>query len=516
MMQNNKVIRCPGSLVNYTIKEQLNSDTNLTLKLIKKSELSNARENDNVMNITNFSEENNLTISCYNEHYIDITGTYDCISKAFNVILYNYEINEKIYYAHRDDIIVPSCINFIDDIFGFNNLSLFKTYYKKQDILTNITEDVVIKKNIPNTLAKIYNNSKNGYAKLLARKYMNKSNIIPRRYKQLSSFTPLQIAKLYNFPNYTGKGCTIAVIQLGGGYLQSELTTYFNSLGLTKHPTIISIGVDGNDNNPDDTSGDSGEVYLDIEILGAIANEATILVYFAPNTILGFYNAIYQAVNNTDVSCISISWGAPEIFWTRDEMNAYNTLFANAVQKNINVFVASGDNGASDGTDQICVDFPASSPNVIACGGTRIVSDGNTIKSEYAWNNHNGNATGGGISLFFAKPKYQNNIKILTTKRGVPDLAGNADPYSGYQIYMQGTTQVFGGTSAVAPLMAGLITRINSRKKCQISFINNKLYVKNICYDIISGHNDFYSTKKKYDCVTGCGRIDGKLAFNNL
>jgi len=156
----------------------------------------------------------------------------------------------------------------------------------------------------------------------------------------LSYFTPLQLANLYNFPNNTGAGQTIGIIELGGGYSSSDMNTYFNNLGLSVKPTIINVNVDGAYNNPADTSGANYEVVLDIQVAGAIANAAKIVVYFAPNSYNGFYNAFYTAINDTvnNPNVLSISWGAPELYWGSSNLNRYNSLFAQAVAKKITIY----------------------------------------------------------------------------------------------------------------------------------------------------------------------------------
>lgn len=334
-----------------------------------------------------------------------------------------------------------------------------------------------------------------------------------------SAFTPPQIASLYKFPTrsgsvvLTGAGQCIGIIELGGGYRPADLRAYFSKLGMAT-PTVIAVSADriGN-NSPDDRSGANAEVALDIEIAAAVAPGATIVVYFAANTDAGFYAAIAAAINDKvhKPSIISISWGAPERYWSKTTMASYNTLFAQAVAKNINVFVASGDGGSSDGIPGINVDFPASSPNVIACGGTRLTATPTAIASETAWNN-GGGATGGGFSSVFAKPAYQNGIASIKSFRGVPDIAANADPNTGYSIRVDGADAVVGGTSAVAPLMAGLCALVNQSKQGGASsFWNTKLYASaaSVCTDVRTGTNGAYAAGSGWDACTGLGRPNG-------
>ena len=277
------------------------------------------------------------------------------------------------------------------------------------------------------------------------------------------SYTPVELAQAYNFPAGTdGAGQTIAIIELGGGYEQSDLDTYFQGLGLTS-PAVTAVGVDGAANQPgQDPQGADGEVLLDIEVAGAVAPAAAISVYFGPNTDAGFLDAVSDAVHAAPApAAISISWGQREDQWTAQARTAMDSVFADAAQLGIVVTAAAGDSGsgdgATDGSDHC--DFPASSPNVIGCGGTSLPT---LTGAETVWNNGFGNgATGGGVSTAFARPARQASVGVPgSSGRGVPDVAGNADPRTGYQVLVDGTRTVIGGTSAVAPLWAGLVARL--------------------------------------------------------
>jgi kumamolisin len=209
----------------------------------------------------------------------------------------------------------------------------------------------------------------------------------------------------------------------------------------------------------------------------------------------------------------------PEHQWSNDSLTSFNALFATAVTKNINIFCATGDKGSYNGGETLSVNFPASSPNVIACGGTRVDSNGYSIKEESVWNNFPTNpntksATGGGISKVFSKPLYQKNIQSNTNMRCVPDIASNADPKTGYLIFISGGYGIIGGTRCVPPMMAGLTARINEAKGKNIGFINNKLYTTNVCSLIKKGNNGAYTANAdgSYSLTCGLGRINGKQA----
>src|SRR5262249_17303353 len=181
-----------------------------------------------------------------------------------------------------------------------------------------------------------------------------------------------------------------------------------------------------------DPSGPDGEVELDIEVAGSVAPGAQIAVYFAPNTDQGFIDAITTAVHDAKLkpSIISISWGGPENSWTAQARDALNAACQDAALVGVTILAASGDDGATDGTSAPTVDFPAASPYVVGCGGTKLALSGTSISSEQAWNelSQNEGATGGGVSEVFALPSYQQNANVPRapngfTGRGVPDVA---------------------------------------------------------------------------------------------
>ena len=336
------------------------------------------------------------------------------------------------------------------------------------------------------------------------------------------SFTPLQVAQAYQFPSNKGKNQTIALIELGGGFRTSDLSAYWKQMGVNNVETI-AVSVDGAANHPTgDPSGPDGEVALDIEVAGAVAPEARLAVYFAPNTDRGFLDAINAAIHDTvhKPSVISISWGAPENQWIPQTMNAFNAAFQDAALLGITVCAASGDNGSSDGESDGAahVDFPASSPWVLACGGTRLIAKGNKIQSETAWNDHIGGATGGGVSAHFSKPSYQAAIPL--PGRAVPDVAGNADPASGYRILVDGKTRVVGGTSAVAPLWAGLIALLNEQLGKNVGWLHPQLYgtiaQRKVLNDVTSGTNEAYRAQTGWDACTGLGSPNGQAILATL
>src|SRR5580693_6724197 len=364
-----------------------------------------------------------------------------------------------------------------------------------------------------------------------------------------TSYYPNQVAQIYNFPaGTTGAGQTIAVIELGGGFTTSDLDAYFGGLNIAV-PSITAASVDGASNNPGDTSGASVEVNLDIDVIGAAAPGAAQVVYFAPNNgDQGFVDAISNAAGASPAPiAISISWGQSEDSWTSQGRSAMNAAMSDAAALGISVCVAAGDNGSSDGVNdgQVHVDFPASSPYALGCGGTKLVADAatGTVSSEVVWNElaTNEGATGGGVSDQFGQPTWQNNAGVGARAasqpaaaagsagssggqwRGVPDVAGNADPVTGYQIYSGGKAQVVGGTSAVAPLWSALIARLAQATGHQFGLIQPILYAGVSpgvdvpgFRDITSGNNGAYAAGPGWDSCSGLGSPDGTALLNRL
>jgi len=306
--------------------------------------------------------------------------------------------------------------------------------------------------------------------------------------------TPMQVAKAYNFPKPTAdiKDKVIAIIELGGGFSSQHIMKYCKDLGVVS-PRLYFHNIADGSNIPDGVDGADGEVSLDIDVVAAVAPGCKILVIFAPNTSNGFIDAIgSMSTYFFKPDAISISWGMPECDWDPKARAAMDTAIQLCVSKGINIFAAAGDNGAGDGLSGHHVDYPASSRLTIACGGTRLIlnTDG-TRRSEVVWNSDG--ATGGGIS---------------DTGRKVPDIAGNADPNSGYIVNIDGTDMAIGGTSAVAPLMAALTAVLSSY--LPVPPLLPVLYQHpEIFFDVTSGNNNGFDAMKGYDCCTGLGVPDG-------
>ena len=406
-----------------------------------------------------------------------LAGAVSAMHAAFGVELYHYEHPGGSYRGRTGPVLLPAdLVPLVDAVVGLDNRPQTRTHFR------------------------------------------------PAAGPGTQSYTPPQIASLYDFPTQgDGQGQCIALIELGGGYRPADLQIYFGHLGLPV-PTVTSVSVDGGTNDPTNPQGADGEVALDIELAGGVAPGAQIAVYFAPNTDRGFLDAITQATHDTqhNPSVISISWGGPESSWTAQAMQTMDQAFQAAGALGITVCCAAGDNGAGDGVNDglAHVDFPASSPNALACGGTRLDSANGIVLNEIVWNESTGGATGGGISDVFDLPTWQAGANVPPSinpdgrvGRGVPDVAANADPQTGYQVLVDGQSMVFGGTSAVAPLWAGLLALINQQLGQAAGYLNPVLYQQvagtSALRDVTIGNNGGYKAGPGWDACTGLGAADG-------
>lgn len=465
------------------------------------------------------------------------SGTAAVVAQAFHVELMRYTTANETYRGHEGYVQLPSEIaDLVDGVLGFDN-------------------------------RRLGTHASNGGGPYDA-----------------TPLTPIQVAQFYQFPRFTtggnqlkdATGQTIGILEFGGVNTGTNTKSpvldcqqYFTSLGITNPAQVITVPsnqteyggtMQGNMPNRADT-----EVVLDVEVAGAIAQGAKIVVYFGT----GFsstgpneqgWHALVSTATTDDTNkptVLSISWGAAESEWPDGAIAMITPLFQAAAAAGITVFVASGDYGASgyNPNDQNMQDgahviYPASDPYVTACGGTTIVSSPPPWV-QFTWNDsappYNGGATGGGFgaisNVTAPRPPWQSNVTYNGQPlpgRGVPDVAGNASAYSGYQLILYGQTtavlnmtypmliaSAYAGTSAAAPLYAGLIALINSNlfpsnitTQTSVGFLNPTLYglepdaVNFVFQNINDGGNNDYNGVAGYQSVAGWNPCTGWGSIN--
>lgn len=341
-----------------------------------------------------------------------------------------------------------------------------------------------------------------------------------------SFFTASEVAQIYGFPAPdTSVNIVMGVVSFGGGLFgnvdangvltNGDVQAYWTYLGIptNRHPRVIIRTIDGATNTPGADSG-TAENTLDVETIGGAcpSQNLTIILYICPNTLGGFLS-IFTYMYNTPVvvggisyrpNIISCSWGLAEVYYSSTLRNSINSIMSTITGAGISICTATGDFGANNNgpTPGYYVDFPSSSPNATAVGGTRLVCqnniyDGATV--ETAWT-----SGGGGTSEVFAKPAYQSSV--TGSFRCIPDIAGVADPSTGVVFKVGGSFFVYGGTSVAAPLAAAFLAAINCR-----TFVNPLLYSApfNCFHDVTVGNNGGMFAGVGYDKTTGLGSING-------
>ncbi|WP_037901546.1 S53 family peptidase [Streptomyces sp. NRRL S-350] len=366
-------------------------------------------------------------------------------------------------------------------------------------------------------------------------------------------FFPHQLAKPYAYPaDLDGSGQCIAVLAFNGesspglpsgGYSADALRTYFDALGRPMPDitdvVIPNVGSPGNDPGPGDATEDpldsTGEIMLDLAVVGSLAPGAKIVVYFSKFTEQGWIDVINRIATDTvnRPAVISCSYGNPEeggFRWTPSGVAHVDGVFVDAGTKNISICCASGDDGSRDDgfSERAHADFPASSPHVLGVGGTHLVVQGGEVSREVVWDDGPRARTGGGISRMFPVPPYQAGAAVPVAVnaphvhgRGVPDVSAVASRNTGVVIpnVGGGGLDLVGGTSAAAPMWAALLARINQGLGAPVGFLNPLLYAHfaaGVLRDITEGSNGAYPSGTGWDPCTGLGSPGGRQLLDGL
>lgn len=444
---------------------------------------------DSVQRILKFAKDNHLKVEKVDDRsgQLVLKGNVSDLSKAFNVKIEDYKNGNTVSRERNGLISVPRNIAAdVQGVFGLDSRPQAESHVK-----------------------------------------LLPPGISPRA---VSGYMPDEVANQYHFPKDSmGAGQSVGIVEFGGGLDLKDNSQYYKDHNL-KEPKIQIVTI-GDAKNKPGGSADS-EVALDTQVIGVVAPEANQQLIFAPNSEQGFVDSITRATfpekGEIQNSAISISWGMPESSWSEQAKQNLNLAFKKAALKGISVFAAAGDDGAKDKAPdgKFTTDYPAADPWVTATGGTNlnIAAD-----REVTWNDGTGpfsGSTGGGISRSFPVPDFQTGVtmpadlnKEVKAGRGVPDISGDASPFTGYRVRYRGNETVMGGTSAVAPLYAALTMRLNGALGSPVGYLNPFLYKNggtDIFRDITDGNNNGYNAGPGWDAATGWGSIRGDKMLEAL
>ncbi len=464
---------------------------------------SHAREDEAA--VRRFAKEYGFrVISADKPGSIQLQGTASQLKQAFGVKLFHYECEnrDEQFHGHDEPVSLPAYLaKVVTGVFGLDTFLACR---------------------------------RPGFTHRMAAVGMAPPAVTPNTHK------PAEFAHLYNFPSATGKGQSIGLLEFGGGFRSRELETYFRSVGVVPPNIVVKEVAPGTNRavgKPGTLNPDT-EVYLDIEVVGCLAPEANIVVYFGEDSEQGWLHTLQEAIfdKTHNLSVISISWGQAEQEWSPRAIVEIDKLFQIAAHRGITICCSSGDNGITElNGHPFTVAFPASSPHVLACGGTRLEVKRDGKRDEIVWNQWRQYklASGGGISRVFSRPPYQRGLKLPLSVakvrkrgRGIPDVSANASSETGYLIQADKTRMSMGGTSAVAPLWAALVARLNETLKTRIGFLTPLLYEMRsadakVVSDIIKGFNGptragGFQARRGWDACTGLGSPDGERILKCL
>jgi kumamolisin len=397
------------------------------------------------------------------------------------------------------------------------------------------------------------------------------------------SFAPRDLARHYRFPRgATAAGQRVALLELGGGFYPEDIRTFLADQGLPPAEIEVVPVTDGGgvraDNQPLESPQvlemmaawragtpfpelasrygrqlsafrSTLEVTLDLEIVTAMAPGAVVEVYFAPQSADGWRRALSAALgvpypgsvparlaHQALPTAISISWGSAELTWGTQKMQVLEGVFELARRLGVTVCCASGDLGSQNAPEPgpvRSVNYPASSPVVLACGGTRLLPRPEGGVAEVAWKEEVlgvVGGSGGGMSGFLPRPGYQQAVTATAAAdswradvgegfvgRWVPDVAANAALASAVEVRLCGETFPGFGTSAAAPQWAALVAVLAAALGRPLGWLHPVLYrlaASPALLDVVEGDNDLvagpegplhYPAGPGWDACTGLG-----------
>ncbi|MCP4656138.1 MAG: S8/S53 family peptidase [bacterium] len=474
-----------------------------------------------VEKVASFAAQNGLEVAEINREgrLVVLAGTGKQFAAAFRCELERVQVGQLLYRRPRQAFGISAELEeIVEGVFGLDNLPRFTRVDRSRHAVPakgdSSTPDASLK--------------------------AGKRSVPPSH--------PAEIMHRYRFPEEPkGKGQTIAILLLGGGFYEEDIRQFFGA----RMPRLEVVEVGGAKNDPaprpairkyfdelkagQAPSGDAElisqiwwtlEATVDIELAGSFAPGADLVVYFAPNEERGKIEGVTRVLTDRkhDPSVLSCSWGISEAEVDAAYVEALDRIFQLAALRGISVCYSSGDKGGDPQDGRPTVDYPASSPHVLSCGGTTLLPR-SLGKPESAWYEPMGSvvlATGGGFSRFFPRPDWQRGVPASPdgkARRGVPDVAGKADYTSGYDLLLAGRQTLGGGTSSAAPMWAGLLARFNQALGARIGWITPLLYRPQLAQslnDIVVGHNGVYKAVPGWDATTGWGTPDGEALLRAL
>jgi pseudomonalisin len=414
-----------------------------------------------------------------NNLLVSANATAAQVESAFNTQLEQYQLNGKTVYYNTTGAMVPASLsNTVVSVLGLNNVVAVSSPMKK-----------------PSGIGSVSLTSLPNYP---------------------TSYNPQGFQKAYDVDNTsTGQGTNIAIFAEGDltGVVH-DLRTEEKANGLPQVPySIVPTGIASTD-----TSG-ADEWDMDTQYSTGMAQNVKHLYIYDATSLTDSDIALEfnKFVTDNVAKAGSASFGEAESFPYLDgAMMIDDEIFAEAAAQGQTVFASSGDtggfstvlptNGVPAGIPD--VEYPAASPYVVAVGGTTLITNSDdSYNEELAWL-----AGGGGQSYWETAPYWQSGIvPTSAVGKGLPDIAMDADPNSGANVYVNGAQMVVGGTSLASPLALGVWARLESGHANHLGYAAPLLYSQYGSvglHDVTLGDNGPYPATPGWDFATGLGSID--------
>jgi subtilase family serine protease len=443
-----------------------------------------------------------ITYTPQNNHYISVEGTLAQAQAAFGVQFGIYSVRGQSLRSPVNDLSIPSALaGVVKAVVGLDQSYQFVQTYRRLD--TNAPPGAGFRNAPP--LSDFWAQLLSPYA--FPTGFTGGS--LPTVPWTVKGYTPDQIKGAYGISGYDGAGQTVAIIDAyASPTILQDVNQWSKNRGLpTMSPSqlvqVVPPGIYKRAENPQqDPQGWYGEETLDVEAVHGMAPAAKIVYVGAPNNRQDLDAALNHVVDRhlAQIVTNSYGFGTTELLPPGYVKPVEDTLIQAAIE-GIGVYFSSGDNGdESSSFGFATTDWPASSPWVTAVGGTSLginASNQRALETGWGTSDYSCNSTtlactragwlygaGGGVSVVFAEPWYQQMAGLTLSGRGVPDVAALADPQTGLLV---GQTQSFpdgnyydeyriGGTSLASPLFAGIMALADQKAGHPHGFANPLIY----------------------------------------